>query len=276
MQYFRLVVRILAIILWTLVSYTTILLGKTILTYLKTPRRIWRSFFVKIWARGIAKIIGMRITTKGTPPKQPFLLVSNHLSYVDIILFFTQTHTIFVAKGDLQHWPLFNFLIKVADTIFIDRGRKKDVMRVNALIRRAIQNNEGIIVFPESTSSCGDGVLRFKPSLFEYAAQNRFPVSYASVSYETPEHEPPAFLSVCWWGDMELGPHFFDLMKISKFDATIHFGNGTVLGSDRKTLAQESWRLVSEQFVPINTKQVEDYVDNKFISSQVDEKIASR
>ena len=127
----------------------------------------------------------MRIATKGTPPKQPFLLVSNHVSYIDIILFFTQINTIFVAKGDLQHWPVFNLLIKVADTIFIDRARKKDVMRVNDLIRKALQNNEGIVVFPESTSSCGNRVLRFKPSLFEYAAQNNFPFSYASIYYET-------------------------------------------------------------------------------------------
>lgn len=257
MRYFRLVVRVLAIVFWTSVIYSVLLFGKIILTHLKTARRVWRSFMVKMWARGIAKIIGMRITTKGTPPKQPFLLVSNHVSYIDIILFFTQINTIFVAQGDLQHWPVFNQLIKVADTIFIDRGRKKDVIRVNTLIGKAIQNYEGVIVFPEGTSSCGDGVLRFKPSLFEYAAQNNFPVSFASVHYQTPAKEPPAYLAVCWWGDMTLGPHFFDLMKISKIEATIHFGDRTISCDDRKALAQESWRLIAEQFAPIVAGEVD-------------------
>lgn len=263
MQNFRLVYRLLAIAIWTLVLYPILLIVKILLTSFKNPRRIWRSFMVKLWARGLAKIIGMQITIQGIPPKPPFFLVSNHLSYLDIILLFTQIQVIFVAKGDLQHWPVFNLLIKVADTIFIDRGRKKDVMRVNDLIREAIQKNESILVFPEGTSTSGEGILRFNPSLFDFPAKNQFPVSYTSIHYRTPEHEPPAYLSVCWWGNMTFGPHFLDLLKISRFNAIIHFGDKTITGEDRKFLAQESRKLIHEKFVPVVIDRKTDEFGNR-------------
>jgi 1-acyl-sn-glycerol-3-phosphate acyltransferase len=268
MQFVRLFYRLTAIALWTLILYLIHLIVKTILTPFKKTRRIWRRFLVKFWARGLAKIMAMYITIKGQPPTPPFFLVSNHLSYLDIILFFTQIHVIFVARGDLQHWPVFNLLIKVADTIFIDRGRKKDVMRVNVLISEAIKNNESIIVFPEGTSSSGEGILRFKPSLFEFPAKNQFPVSYASIHYRTPEHELPAYLSVCWWGDMTFGPHFFDLLKISKFYATIHFGERTITGEERKFLARESSKQIYMQFKPIVTNRETDELGNRLAPPQ--------
>jgi 1-acyl-sn-glycerol-3-phosphate acyltransferase len=194
--------------------------------------------------------MNMKVHAEGQPPQPPFYLVSNHLSYIDIIAFFTQVHCIFVAKAELAQWPVFGWLAKSANTVFIDRKNRKDIPRVNALIEHAIHQSNGVIVFPESTSTKGSEVLPFKPALFEYAAEKKFPVSYATIHYRTGLSDPPAYRSVSWWGDMTFGGHFLDLLKLSKIDATITFGPATVTGNDRKNIAQELWNLINKQFLP--------------------------
>lgn len=247
----RLCLRIPALILVTTLIYTILVAGKAITRPWPATYQRWRGFFVRHWARGIARIIGMRITVHGSPPTRPFLLVSNHVSYIDIILFFTQVNSIFVAKGDLRYWPIFNYIIKAGDTIFIDRASKRDIVRVNGLIAQAIQRGEGVIVFPEGTSSRGDDLLPFKPSLFDYAARQRFPVSFAALHYRTPAGSPPADLAVCWWGDMAFLPHFINLLQLPRFDATLTFGHRTFESPDRKHLADTVREMIKQIFRPI-------------------------
>ncbi|MDZ7343109.1 MAG: 1-acyl-sn-glycerol-3-phosphate acyltransferase [candidate division KSB1 bacterium] len=194
--------------------------------------------------------MNLKVHVKGRPPAPPFYLVSNHLSYLDVIAYFTQVDCIFVAKAELASWPLFGLLAKSANTVFIDRTNKRDIPRVITLIEQTFHTSDGLIVFPESTSTKGDEVLPFKPSLLEYAAEKNFPVSYATIHYRTGPTDPPAFLSVCWWGDMTFGGHFLDLLKLSCIEATIVFGAATVKGNDRKMIARELWHLTNQQFVP--------------------------
>jgi 1-acyl-sn-glycerol-3-phosphate acyltransferase len=225
-------------------------IGKLIFLFSVRQRNRWRNLIVQTWARMIALVINMKVHTRGQPPRPPFYLVSNHLSYFDVIVFFTQVHCIFVAKAELAGWPVFGWLAKSANTMFIDRNSKKDIHRVIALIEQAIHESDGVIVFPESTSTKGSEVLPFKSPLLEYAAEKNFPVSYATIHYRTFPPDPPAHLSICWWGDMTFGGHFLDLLKLSRIDATITFGATTVQGDDRKVLAQDLWDRINQQFKP--------------------------
>jgi 1-acyl-sn-glycerol-3-phosphate acyltransferase len=224
--------------------------GKIALAFSGGLRIRWRNFIVQKWARLVALICNMKVHARGQPPQPPFFLVSNHLSYIDIIAYFTQVHCIFIAKAELASWPLFGFMSKTANTVFIDRNNKKDIRRVNALIEKAIHESDGVIVFPESTSTKGNEILPLKSPLLEYAAVKNFPVSYATIHYRTGTTDPPAHLAVCWWGDMTFTPHFFDFLKLSRIDATLTFGASTVQGDDRKSLAQKLWHGLNRQFVP--------------------------
>jgi 1-acyl-sn-glycerol-3-phosphate acyltransferase len=246
----RLCYRLLALALATAFDYLLLHLGSLLLFFFGERRRRWRNFMVSAWAKTVASIMNLKVHAKGQPPAPPFYLVSNHLSYLDIIAYFTQVHCIFVAKAELASWPIFGVLAKSANTMFIDRTNKKDIPRVMALIEQAIHASDGVIIFPESTSTKGDEVLPFKTPLLEFAAEKNFPVSYATIHYRTGATDPPAYLAVCWWGDMTFGGHFLDLLKLSKIEATIEFGSATVNGNDRKTIAQELWHLANKQFVP--------------------------
>ncbi len=230
-------------LLWLIGVPVTLLFGDAI--------HSWRNWIFRHWAKATAVALRMKITVEGAPPKAPFFLVSNHLSYVDIIALASQLDCVFVSKSEVRDWPVIGFLCRSMDMIFIDRERRADIPRVLGLIEKAWQKKQGVIVFPEGTSSKGEALLPFKPSLLEPAVKARFPVSYASLSYQTPPGETPAYLSVCWWGDMTFAPHALDLFRLPKFHAKIVFGAQTFLEDDRKLLAKKLRQAIEQQFTPV-------------------------
>ncbi|MDZ7363914.1 MAG: 1-acyl-sn-glycerol-3-phosphate acyltransferase [candidate division KSB1 bacterium] len=260
MRTFRLCYRLLLLVVGTIVLEVILLIGKPFLCFAAKWRIRWRNLLVQTWARMVALIVNMKVHARGRPPKPPFYLVSNHLGYFDVPAYFTQLHCIFVAKAELANWPFLGFLAKSANTLFIDRSNKKDIPRLNALIEKAIHESDGVIVFPESTSSKGSEILPFKSPLLEYPAIRQFPVSYATIHYRTGDTDPPAYLSVCWWGEMTFAGHFLELLKLSRIDATITFGPTTVRGDDRKKIAQELWDRLNRQFEPTFNPQHESPV----------------
>lgn len=237
-----------------IIGWTLILVGPLIMTGWigDDHKRIrWRGRIVTRWAKGVTQIMGMRISVQGAPPERPFCLVANHLGYIDILLFLSQMTTVFVSKADVKDWPVMGWLATLAGTLYIDRGRKRDILRITEAMEDLIARGDGVIFFPEGTSHRGDFVHPFKPPLLDLPARLEIPVAYASVSYETPASETPASEVVCWWGDMPFGSHVLDMLKLPYFSATLIFGNETVLRSDRKALAHELHERVAAQFIPV-------------------------
>ena len=211
----------------------------------------WRTRCFKRWARIVLPVIGVRLTVDGAPPDPPFLLVSNHLGYLDILLFGSRINGRFVAKSDVAAWPVLGPMARSLGTIFIDRMDKRDILRVNGQLEQVLEGNEGIVIFAEGTSTGGDEIRPFRPSLLEFAARTGLPVHAASIWYQTPPGEPHAHHAVCWWGDMQFPTHFFDLLKLSRIEARIVFGQDPVQASDRKKLATELYDEVQTLFTPV-------------------------
>lgn len=211
----------------------------------------WRTTLFHYWARGVRVVIGMKIDTQGPAPEPPFYLVSNHLGYIDVVLLASQLRCTFVARADVADWPVMGSLCRGAGTLFIDRTNKRDIPRVMARIRQVVGSGGGIVVFPEGTSTGGDGVARFKPSLLETAATEALPVSYAALSYRTPAGSVPAQLSVCWWGDMPFAGHVVSMLGLPEIRATLRFGSDRIVDRDRKALARRLRSAVEAQFQPV-------------------------
>lgn len=214
------------------------------------PRR-WRAFNFRAWARAAAAVCGMRIKVEGLPPRGPFLLVSNHLGYMDVVALAARLDCVFVAKSEVAAWPVVGRLCRGVGTIFVDRRRRASLPPTLARIGRALAEGSGVVLFAEGTSTRGRSVAPFKPSLLEAAARLGVPVHYASLGYRTPPPERSASLSVCWWGGMTFPGHFYELCQLSGFEARVAFGGGPICGSDRKALARSLWAAVSAQFVPV-------------------------
>ncbi len=214
-------------------------------------RRTVRRGVFRRWARGTLHVLGVRLRVDGPVPAAPFVLVSNHLGYLDIVTCAARLPTIFVAKAEVRRWPVVGLLARAMGTIFIDRTASRDTLRVLERITTAVQQGDGVTIFAEATSSAGEAVLPFRPALLAWAATSRTPVHFASLSYRTPPGSPPAHLSVCWWGEMSFGPHLVSLAQLPRIDCTLRVGAEPITDPDRKRLAHRLHRAVSAQFIPV-------------------------
>lgn len=211
----------------------------------------WRYRIFGTWSRCMLRLLRVRVRVRGTPPAPPFLLVSNHLSYLDVPLLASRLDTIFVSKSEVADWPVLGFMVRCMGTLFIERERVRDIPRVVARLERAFADGQGVILFPEGTSSPGAAVGAFRPALLAAAARAGRPVWYASLRYDTPPDQPPAHLAVCWWGGMGFLGHLLGLVRLSSLDAELVFGEEPVADSDRKRLARRLQERVAGQFVPV-------------------------
>jgi 1-acyl-sn-glycerol-3-phosphate acyltransferase len=198
-----------------------------------------RRFMTKALAKLMAFFLNIRVTYEGTPPRSPFFLVSNHLSYIDIVPIFMSMDCRFVAKKAVRNWPVLGYMMATVDVIFADRTRKMDVKRVNDILAQSMEQNQNIVLFPEGTTTGGDQVLPFRPALLDYPATHQVPVYYGAIHYETGPHDPPARDSVCFFGGRDpFHKHLLKLAKNRKIYCTIRFKEEPVIQHDRKALAE--------------------------------------
>lgn len=220
------------------------------------PQRVylkWKRKVVKVFAKAVVRITGMRIEVSGQPPEPPFFMVTNHLSYMDVIPLWLYTAGTFVAKSEIKSWPFFGFAAKSTGILFIDREKRNDIVRVNSILKNAMNDYQGIILFPEGTTTEGDKVLPFHAPLLQFPASNNMPVFFASLTYTTGQPDKPASEYICWWGDMTFFRHFFLLLTLKSFTVHLVFGEQSVEHPDRKMLARILHQKVEGNFNPVDS-----------------------
>lgn len=251
MRHVRAIIRLLLVSITTVTIY---LVYVFCLLFVKVSGRRsepLRNRFMTFWAGTLAWILNLKVTVIGIPPRAPFFLVSNHLSYLDVLPLYKSLTCTFVAKKDVESWPVVGFMAKTMGIIFIDRKKKIDVGRVNQIISESLHQDQGIVLFPEGTTSPGADVLPFRASLLEHPAASDLNVHYASITYETSNQDLPASESVCWWGGISFPSHVYLLAGNRQIHCTITFGEETVVHSDRKELADILHKKVKDQFIPV-------------------------
>jgi len=201
----------------------------------KHSKRRAQAAWLQRASRRHLKIFGFTADVAGPIPQRG-LLVSNHLSYLDILTISAITPAVFVSKAEVRHWPLFGWLAMLGGTVFIERERRMNVGEVNREIQKALDDGALVVIFPESTSSSGETVLPFKTALLEPATQPERPLATGWIHYEIADGD--ARDEVCYWGDHAFCPHLLNLMSKRKVRATVRFGQIQERISDRKELAQ--------------------------------------
>ncbi|NNM33737.1 MAG: 1-acyl-sn-glycerol-3-phosphate acyltransferase, partial [Gemmatimonadetes bacterium] len=157
----------------------------------------------------------------------------------------------FVSKAEVRRWPFWGAMAAMAGTIFIDRGRKRDTVRVLREMDRAFERGDSVVVFPEATSTDGSTIWPFKSSLLAAAAAAGNPVEWMTVRYHTPDPETSARLQVCWWGDMGFFRHFLGLCALRRIEARVAFGDQPQSQGDRKALARTLRTLMLNRHQPV-------------------------
>lgn len=248
MKYLRAAVRMFLFVFSTLGLYSAWFIGDFFI-----PNKIyWRQIIFGSWARAFVKIARIKVEVIGTPPRAPFFLVTNHLSYTDIPVIRSVLNGVFVAKGEIEGWFLAGKIVRDMGAIFINRQNRRDIPRAGMQILNTLENGEGVTVFPEGTSTKGENVLKFNSSFLEFAAQSDLPVHYGALTYQTPSDEPPPSATVCWWDEKSFMEHMWYLFQVKKITAIITFGDEPILSPNRKELAQKLWTAVKDKYIPVS------------------------
>ena len=209
----------------------------------KKTKRYARAAWLSRSSRRHLRIFGYSAKVSGEIPKSG-LLISNHLSYLDILAISATTPAVFVSKADVRKWPLFGWFAAIVGTVFVERERRLHVGDVNREIETALAAGVLVVVFPEGTSSNGETVLPFRTSLLEPAARGNHEISVGWIHYDLEDGD--ARKEICYWGDHAFLPHFLNLLGKKSIRATLRFGKFQRVTDDRKELAEHLHAAVSE------------------------------
>ena len=203
-----------------------------------------RALWLQGAARAILKVLDIGSQVEGQPPTCG-LVVSNHLSYLDIIIISATMPCFFVAKTEIDGWPFFGRAARSGGTIFLDRSSLASAMTVAEQMTERLQLPIPILLFPEGTSTDGAQVLRFHSRLIDPATTAGAPITAAAIRYviegDVEERE------LCWYGDEEFMTHMWKVLGVKGFSAQLRFGEPRIyphrrVAADRTHAEITAWR----------------------------------
>lgn len=186
--------------------------------------------------------LGVSFTSLGHVPEKG-LVVSNHLSYLDILVFSAIAPCVFVSKREVRAWPGIGWIASLAGCIYIDRSRHQGTHEIQPQMVATLADGVRVILFAEGTSSNGLQLLPFRSSLFQPAVESQIPITAACISYEIENGDPA--IEICYYGDHVIGPHSMKVFAQAGLQANVRFGATAKVFSDRKEAASDLYEQVS-------------------------------
>ena len=237
---------------------TVLLLGVLLIIPIRFAERLFtgpRRPVTGPWVQGVCRIclwiMGLRWRREGVPMRGPGAVVANHSSWLDIFVLNAAMPVFFVSKSEVASWPGINILTRVTDTHFVARDPKLARAQAEEFAARTRAGHR-LLVFPEGTSTDGQRVLPFKPTLFQGFLDPALPEGLAiqpmSAHYHAPENRDPRFYG--WWGDMDLGPHLLAVLaQYPQGSVTVRLHEPIpVAGESRKTLSAAAESVIRAGF----------------------------
>jgi 1-acyl-sn-glycerol-3-phosphate acyltransferase len=200
--------------------------------------------------RLVCSLVGIRRRVVGLPAAgRPLLLAGNHVSWLDIAVLSAVLPVSFVAKREVAGWPVFGLFAKLQRSVFVDRERRSLTAETAAEMAGRLTRGDVLVLFAEGTSSDHNRVLPFRTALIG-AARAAIAAGGAGTVWVQPvsiaytgwnglpigRRERPR---VAWYGDMDLGPHLWRVLRDGRIDAVVSFGPPIAVGrdADRKLVA---------------------------------------
>ena len=243
MKYWRLA----RLILHLLVGLSKVALLFPLLGSAARERRVQR------WSRQLVTICGVRMRfneTQQAIPVSPALIICNHISWLDIFVINTLHTCRFVAKSDIRSWPFIGWLCEHTGTIFIARGRARDVRRIYEGLVKSIHDGERVAFFPEGTTAPQGTVLPFHANLFEAAIEAEVPIQPYGIRYVDSDgrlHDAADFV-----GDMNFVQSVIAIMNSGGMTAElIRLPPISTTGAHRRELAQAAHDAIAGALMPI-------------------------
>lgn len=219
----------------------------------------WLARLTQAWARSLLWSFGLQVSCSIPPnaaANRNCLLVSNHQSYLDILIIAAYCPTLFVAKSEVSRWPLLGWLAALGGTIFIKRANTHSNVRAVYHVSRTLRQGGNVLVFPEGTTSDGTRVLPFQPLFFTTAQRARVPVQAITINFTSVNEAPLDDVTrdwLCWHGEMNFVRHFWRLLGLRSAAAqlVIHEPRSWTRHCEARALAQRAQTLVTNRFAAI-------------------------
>lgn len=221
-----------------------------------TTKSRYRASFPPYYHRVCCRILGLDLRLHGkVAPSGPTLFVSNHVSYLDIIVLSAVTPLSFISKAEVASWPGAGLLAKLQRTVYVNR-RKADLPQQRTEIMQRLDAGDRLVLFAEGTSSDGNRVLPFRSALFAAVETNpgdgRVPVAIqpVTIAYTALNGIPLGYQLrpyYAWYGDMEMAPHFWQWLGMGKITIHVIFHPPVRIAdfSSRKLLAEHCQKAVA-------------------------------
>jgi 1-acyl-sn-glycerol-3-phosphate acyltransferase len=246
--------RAVLILVWTLVAMAL----QGVLLLVPGPAKV--TFARHYWAT-MCRILGLKVRVIGprlrkvTAAGRPIVYVSNHSSWLDILVLGGRLRACFIAKEEVGTWPVISWIARLGRTVYVRRQRAT-TSRERDEMRERLAAGDNLVLFPEGTTSDGSRVLPFRSAFFSLVEQpvtadGRRPlVQPVSVVYDRLAYLPTGRASrplFAWYGDMDIGSHFWRLAQHRGLRATVllHTPLDPAAFPSRKALAQATFNAVA-------------------------------
>jgi 1-acyl-sn-glycerol-3-phosphate acyltransferase len=195
---------------------------------------------IQKWARTMLKRLGVELKVVGAPaPAGPMLLVANHISWVDILALHAVCPCRFVAKADVERWPLLGTLVTGGGTLYVKRESRRDAMRVVHRMAQALKDGDILAVFPEGTTGDGSSVLPFHSGLIQAAICADAPVQPVALQLVNGRSGRPT-RAASYMGDESLAGSVWRTLRARELCAVVTFGTPQrAAGRDRRAWAKD-------------------------------------
>jgi 1-acyl-sn-glycerol-3-phosphate acyltransferase len=205
-----------------------------------------RAIRVRNWARGVLKWLGIELEVVGAAARrESLLLVSNHISWLDIVALHAACYCRFVSKADVARWPLLGTLASGAGTLYVKRDSRRDAMRVVHRMAEALKGGDIIAVFPEGTTGDGSSVLPFHSSLIQAAITAGTPVQAVALKIVDRRSGTPS-RAASYMGDESLLGSIWRTLRARDLRIVVAFGALQYNeGRDRRAWAHDLHREIA-------------------------------
>jgi 1-acyl-sn-glycerol-3-phosphate acyltransferase len=194
---------------------------------------------IQAWALALLAHLAIKLVVKGMQQPGPVLLVSNHISWLDIVVIHATGHCRFVSKADVQHWPVVGTLASGAGTLYIERESRRDALRVVHHMAERLQAGDVLAVFPEGTTGDGSTVLPFHANLLQAAIAAQAPVQPLALHFVDGATTAICF-DPCYIGDDTLLQSVWRTLRSRDLQAVVHYGTPQYAeGRDRRAWAAD-------------------------------------
>ena len=195
------------------------------------------------WMRGLAFILGLKAEASGNFVTNPSLIVSNHISWLDIVVISAHGSCTFVSKSDVKNWPVIGWLANLSGTLFVQRDAKWAINETKQKIQTSLKNGRSVVVFPEGTTTNGNSVKPFKSALYQSISEFGGTIQAIALHYSTISGD---YSHAAYIDDDDFVTHLLRVMQMpeTRVKLTLLAPHHCEKNSDRKELADLTYQQI--------------------------------